>query len=260
MVNLADLTITELIYINAFDLTTGAFKFQLSELQNATIANSQETTDITGRQGRKLNTLKKNKSVTISGSNGLISNGLLATQVGGEFVASDAAIIMWPEDVTITGNKATINYEPSGTTGNEIAYVYIKDSNGVVTKELEQGTTAAEGVFTYAPASKSLAFSNVEDGTSAVVYYKRKVKGNVLTNYSDNYSGKAELYIDALAEDTCANVYRVQFHIFKADFSGEFDFEMGDDQTVHSFEAEALAGACNTAGELWTYTVFGVAA
>ncbi len=260
MVNLADLTITELVYINAFDLTTGEFKFCLSELQNAKIANTQEKTDITGRQGRKLNSLKKNKAVVVSGSNGLVSNGLLATQVGSEFVESDEAVIMWPEDVTVTGNAATITYAPVGTVGNEIAYVYIKNASGVVTQTLEQNAAGGAGSFTFDPATKKLTFTDIEDGTAAVVYYKRAVKGSVLTNYSDKYSGKAELFIDALAEDSCANVYRVQFHVFKADFNGDFDFEMGDNQTVHSFEAEALAGACNTAGELWTYTVYGVAA
>lgn len=65
------------------------------------------------------------------------------------------------------------------------------------------------------------------------------------------------MYIDAIGEDRCANVYHVQIYIPKADFSGEFSFDMGDNQTIHSFEAEALSGACGTAGEFFTYTVFG---
>ncbi len=36
-----------------------------------------------------------------------------------------------------------------------------------------------------------------------------------------------------------------------------FSFEMGENQTVHAFEAESLAGACGTDGALWTYTIFG---
>lgn len=260
MVNLADLTITELVYINAFDLTTGEFKFCLSELQNAKIANTQEKTDITGRQGRKLNSLKKNKAVVISGTNGLLSNGLLATQVGSEFVAKDEAPVMWPEAVTVTDNKAKITYAPIGATGDEVPYAYVKGTNGVYSAKLEQSDSAADGKYAFDPVNKELTFSGLSDGTVVEVYYKRGVKGNVLTNYSDKYSGKAELYIDALAEDSCAKVYRVQFHVFKADFNGDFDIEMGDNQTVHAFEAEALAGACNTAGELWDYTVWGEAA
>ena len=80
--NINDITITSLETINAFDIVTGAFRFTLDELQNATIAQTQEKTDITGKQGRKLNSLKKNKAVTVSGTNGLVSGGLLEMQVG----------------------------------------------------------------------------------------------------------------------------------------------------------------------------------
>ena len=34
------------------------------------------------------------------------------------------------------------------------------------------------------------------------------------------------------------------------------DFAMGDNQTVHSFEAEALAGGCGGSNAFWTYTIF----
>lgn len=259
MINIGDLTITELVYINAFDIVTGEFKFRLDELQNAKIANTQEKTDITGKQGRKLNSLKKNKAVVISGSNGLVSNGMLAIQVGSDFESKDDAPIMWPEDVVVNSNEAVISFSPVGTTGNEMMYAYVKNSSGVLTKKFEQGAETGEGIFTFDPGTKKLTFAAgaVEDGSVVAVYYKRAIKGNVLSNYSDHYSGKVELYVDALAEDSCANIYRIQFHIPKADFNGDFDFEMGDNQTVHSFEAEALAGACNSAGKLWDYTVWG---
>lgn len=262
MINIGDLTITELVYITAFDIVTGEFKFRLNELQNAKIANTQEKTDITGKQGRKLNSLKKNKAVVVSGTNGLVSNGMLAVQVGNEFEEKTDAPVMWPEDIIINSNEGTITFEPVGTTGNEMMYAYTKDANGVFQQRFEQGSSAETGKFTYDPSGKKLTFAAgaIEDGATVAVFYKRAVKGNVLSNYSDKYSGKAELYIDAYAEDSCANIYRVQFHIPKADFNGDFDFEMGDNQTVHAFEAEALAGACNSAGKLWDYTVWGAEA
>ena len=60
--NIGDLTITSLETITAFNVTTGAYQFTLDELQNATIQNSQETQEITGKGGRRLSTLKRNKS------------------------------------------------------------------------------------------------------------------------------------------------------------------------------------------------------
>lgn len=256
--NINDITITSLEVITAFDIATGNYKFTLDELQSATIAQSQEQTEITGKQGRKLATLKKNKSVTISGTNGLVSGGLMELQTGGTF-SNKTTEVLWTDYLTVNSSAATTSYVATGTKGNEIDAVYVKNADGTLGNVLEQDSSVASGKFTYDPSSKALAFhTDIDDGTEIVVYYKRKIKADVLENMSDNYSGKCALYIDALAEDKCSNVYRIQFYIPKADFNGEFSFELGDNQTVHAFEAEALSGACGTGGALWTYTIFGV--
>lgn len=258
MLNIADLTITSLDNITAFDPVTGAYKFTLDELQNASIAQTQEKLDIVGKQGRKLNSLKRNKGVTISGTNGLVSCGLIELQTGSEFESKNTTV-MWTDYLTVTDDEAATTYVAVGTAGNEIGKVYVKNANGTLGTELTQDATVAEGKFTYAPSTKKLAFKadEIADGTEIVVYYKRQISASVLENESDVYSGKCTLFIDATAEDTCSNIYRVQFYIPKADFSGEFTFEMGDNQTVHAFEAESLAGTCSGAGKFWTYTVFG---
>lgn len=257
--NIGDLTITSLETITAFNVTTGAYKFTLDELQNATIANTQETQDITGKGGRKLSTLKRNKAVTVSGTNGMISGGLMEVQTGGTF-ENKTTQVLWTDYLTVSSNAATTSYIAVGTAGAEIEELYIKNADGTLGTELEQASAAAAGKFAYDPATKALTFSGVADGSEVVVYYKRNITADVLSNEADKYSEKATLYIDALAEDKCANVYRIQFFIPKADFSGEFQIEMGDNQTTHDFEAESLAGACvsGSSSLLWTYTVFGV--
>lgn len=260
MVQLDDLgiTITSLETITAFDVVTGNYKFTLDELQNATIANTQDSTEITGKGGRKLANLKRNKAVTISGTNGLVSGGLLEAQTGGKF-ESKATDVMWTDYLTVASGKASTLYKAVGTTGAEIEALYIRNADGSLSQELTQASAAAAGKFAYAPASKAITFhTDVADGTEVVVYYKRRIKADVLNNESDVYSEKCTLYVDALGEDKCGNVYRIQFFIPKADFSGEFSLEMGENQTAHAFEAESLAGACGAGGSLWTYTVFGV--
>lgn len=257
-VNVNDITITSLETITAFDIVSGAFKWVLDELQNATIANTQETTDITGKQGRLLNTLKRNKAVTVSGNNGLLSGGMLETQVGNSFQNKKTSI-MYPDYLTVTGNQAVTTYKAVGTAGNEIESVYLRNEDGTLGEVLTQGDSVSTGVFTYDPATKTIRFNtdDIKDGTEIAVYYFRQIQANVLENLSDQYSDKVSLYIDAFAEDKCANVYRVQFFIPKADFNGNFDIQMGDNQSVHAFEARSLAGACGTSGALWTYTIFG---
>lgn len=254
--NIADIAITSLETVSGFDLITGEYLFLLDELQSASIANSEEKQDITGKQGRKLTSLKKNKAVTVSGTNGLLSGGLLERQVGSKF-ENKVAEVKWTDYLTVTGNSATTNYTAIGTEGAEIIAVNVRNADGTQGVELEQAASAASGKFAYAPATKTLTFTGLTDGTEVIVHYKRKIRANVLENLSDSYSTKCTMYIDAMGEDSCGNVYRIQFYIPKADFSGEFSLEMGDNQTVHAFEAEALAGGCGGSKALWTYVIFG---
>ena len=256
--NINDLTITSLDDIIVFD-TKGRYRFTVDELHNAKIANTQDKTDITGRGGRKLNTLKKNKAVIITGTNGLVSGGLLELQTGNEFKEVANAPIKWTDYLTIEGNAATTQFKATGTEGNEIDNIYVKNENGTLGTPLTQSDEVGEGKFTYNPETKVLAFAEgaYEDGTELVVYYTREVAANVLENVSNKYSEKGQVYINATAEDTCNNLYRVQFYIARGDFSGNFDFDMGDNQTVHAFEIESLAGSCGSNGSLWTYTIFG---
>lgn len=256
--NIKDITITSLETISAFDLVTGNYRFTLDELQNATIANTQESTEITGKGGRKLSNLKRNKAVTVSGTNGLVSGGLLEVQTGGKF-ENKATEVMWTDYITVSDGKAATKYKAVGTTGAEIEAMFVRNADGTLGQELTQASAAAAGKFTYAPGTKALAFhTDVTDGTEVVAYYKRRITADVLDNESDVYSEKCTLYIDALGEDKCGNVYRIQFYIPKADFSGEFSLEMGENQTTHAFDAESLSGACGAGDSMWTYTVFGV--
>lgn len=264
-----DYLITSLETITGFGVTTGNFMFALDELQNGSIANTEETSDITGKAGRKLAKLKKNKGATISASNGMVSGGLLEAQTGGAFV-NKTTEVMWTDYLTVdSAHKATTQFTaiPINGAGTEIVSLYLKN-NGVATTGLVQGATASAATtgenptpqtFKYTPGTKELEFdAGVTEGTEIVVCYKRKIKADVLSNESGNFATKCTLYVDALGEDKCGNIYRIQFYFPKADVSGEFSFDLGDNQTVHSFEAEALAGACGANGQLWTYTVFGV--
>lgn len=252
-----DIAITSLETITAFDITTGSYKFTIDELQNASIAQAQETTDITGKQGRVISTLKRNKTVTISGTNGLVSGGLLEVQTGSNF-ENKATEVLWADYLTVASGEATTSYKAIGTAGAEIEALYIKNSDGTLGTKLEQAATAAAGKFAYDPSTKKITFhTDVTAGTEVIAYYKRKITADVLDNSANTYSGKLTLYIDALGEDKCGNIYRIQFYIPKADFSGEFTLELGDNQTTHAFEARALAGGCGGNGQLWSYTIFG---
>lgn len=264
-----DLAITSLETISVFDMA-GNYLFTMDELQNATISQGQEKVDITGKQGRKITSLKRNKTVTISGTNGIVSAGLLGMQVGTEF-EEGSHDILWTDHTMVVKNGtegeanaliATTQYAPKSEPG-EIFEIYIKNSDNTLGKKLEISTAPASGKFAV-DGSKVTFFggegdtpADVKVGDELVAYYKRTVEDSLmLENLSDKYSSKGQVYIDAIAEDKCANIYHVQYYIPKGDFNGEFEFAMGDDQTVQAFEIEALAGGCSGSSAFWTLTVF----
>lgn len=252
-----DLTVTSLETITAFNHISGAYLFTLDELQNATIGQGEEKTDITGRAGRKITSLKRNKTFTIDATNGMLSAGLLSLQTGTDWETKET-VVRHTDYLTVQSNEATTQWKATGTAGAEIVDLIIKNADGTLSNSLEQASEAAEGKFAYAPATKKLTFSGIEDGTEIIVYYDRKISADVLEGDGSKYSGKATLYIDFIAEDKCGKSYHGQFFVPKADISGEFSIEMGDNQTVHAFNAEALAGACGLSGDnLWTFTIFG---
>ena len=266
----SDITITSLETITAFDIANGDHLWTLDELQNATISNTEETSDITGKQGRRLNTLKLNKSATISGTNGLISSGLMSSQTGAT-QTTDYTDIMWPEFVTVSNNTATISYVAVGTAGDEIGSVYVCTGNNTLGTKFEQvagSTTLTTGKFHYTPnavgstTGGTLTFytGDIANGTEVAVYYKRHISAQIVENNTNEYAKKVTLYVDAFGEDVCNNVYRIQFYIPRASFNGNFDIAMGDTQAVHAFEATILEGGrcesgANT-GLLWNYKIF----
>ncbi len=256
MIYIGDFAITSLETITCFDVTTGEYLFTLDELQNANLSQTEDTVDITGKQGRKIARIKRNKAVTVSADNGVVSAGLWEMQTGSSFERDNKAIVQWVDNLTVNAShKATTSFNAVGTAGAEIENLFLKNSDGTLGAKLTQDTTASAGKFAY--SSKEITFhTDVAENTEVVVYYKRRIQASVLANQSGTYSKKCKMYIDAIGEDKCGNVSHVQIYIPKADFSGEFSFDMGDNQTIHSFNAEALAGGCGEGNNFFTYTVF----
>lgn len=258
--NVNDLIITSLETATAFSRTTGALLWILDEMSQATISNTEDKEKLTGRNGRALGSLKKNKAATVKGTSGVVSTGMMATQVG--YGAENGNFnVNVPDELTVS--TAT----ESGTTTSTVTLTYSPVGGKVKSIAVLQGDGQLGQVYSgtdYTVNDKTVTFAStvtIADGTKVVAYYDRQISGDKVTNFSDKYSEIVDLYIDAFAEDKCTNTeYHIQFHFPKADFSGTFDIDLNGSQVTHAFEAEALAGnACRVASgrELWTYIVYG---
>ena len=255
-VDVNKLIITEVAQITAFN-NAGELEFIMDEVKDGTISNSQEKTDITGRNGRKIASLKKNKAVTVSATNGVLVGGALAAQTGTE-VEQGTFKVRITDVLTIESNKATTTKTAVGTTGAEIGTIYIKNANGSLGTKLEQDATASSGKFAYNPSNNEINTDGLADGTEVVAFYDVEVESAKISNDSEKYSKVLKLYVDVVLQDTCDVEYFGQIVIERADVSGEFELSLGGDNFAHAFEAESLAGGCTGSTKLWDLIVYGV--
>ena len=255
-VDVSKLVITEVAQITAFN-AAGELEFIMDEVQNGSIKNTQEKSDITGRNGRKIASLKKNKAVTVSATNGVLVGGALAAQTGTE-VEQGTFKVRITDVMTVNSNKCSTSKTAVGTAGDEIGALYIKNANGSLGTKLEQDTAAASDKFTYDPATKEITVSGIADGTEVVAFYDVEVDSARISNDSEKYSKVLKLYIDVVLQDSCDTEYAGQVIIQRADVSGEFELSLGGDNFAHSFGAESLAGGCTGSTNLWDLIVYGV--
>ena len=255
-VDVSKLIITEIAQITAFN-NAGELEFIMDEVQDGSIQNSQEKSDITGRNGRKIASLKKNKAVTVSATNGVLVGGALAAQTGTE-VEQGTFKVRITDVLTVTSNKATTTKTAVGTVGAEIGTIYVKNANGSLGTKIEQDASASSGKFAYNPSDNSITTDGLTDGTEIVAFYDVEVESAKISNDSEKYSKVLKLYIDVALQDTCDVEYFGQIVIERADVSGEFELSLGGDNFAHAFEAESLAGGCTGSTKLWDLIIYGV--
>lgn len=251
------LSITQIDQITCFN-NANELEFIMDEIKEGSISNTQEKTDITGKGGRKIGSIKKNKAVTVSATNGVLVGGALAAQTGSE-VEQGTFKVRVTDIMTVSGNKAATAQTAVGAAGAEIGTLYKKNANGSLGDKLTQtAAPAATGQFAYDPATKEVTFfeDDLADGAEVVAFYDIEVESAKISNESDTYSKTLKMYIDVTAQDSCDNVYHCQFIIPRADFSGEFELSMGSDATVHAIQAESLAGGCAGSSVLWDFIVY----
>ena len=254
-IDVGKLSITQIDSITCFN-NANELEFIMDEIQEGNINNTQEKVDVTGKNGRKILSLKKNKAVIVTATNGFVVAGALSAQTGSD-IENGSFKVRKTEIVAVTSNSATLSGTPVGTAGAEIGFAYKKNANGTLGTKYEQDATASStGKFAFSDGTLTFFADDVQDGQEVVVFYDEEVEAAKISNDSETYSKVLKMYIDVTVQDNCDKLYHGQFIIPRADFSGEFDLSMGGDPTVHNIEAESLAGGCSNSTALWDFIIF----
>ena len=101
--NLDKFTIVSYDQIAGFDRQAGMLALVMDEINDFTLSQEEEKNDITGKGGRVIGSQKKNKKVTGKGTNGMLSGGALAAQLGADIEDGDQ-IVKWTDVITVTAS------------------------------------------------------------------------------------------------------------------------------------------------------------
>ena len=232
----------------------------LDEIQDATISNTQENNDITGKNGAVIGTLKRNKAVSVTINNGLIVAGAIAMETGSP-VETGKYIIRATEILTVQSNAVTLEGTPVGAEGAEIVTLRKKGLGGMLEGNYEQDATAsATGKFSYADGTITFFEGDFEDGDQVVVFYDMQVENAVkVSNDANTYSKTLKCYLEVTVQTRCDEVLHGQFIFPRADFTGNFDLSVGGTDSVLAYEFRSLKNLCSVgsdAGKFWDFIVW----
>lgn len=174
--------------------------YVLTQLQDATINITAESTDAVDNQGTLIKRFWRGKTGEFTANNAMINLNIIGTASGeGKMVASEESPIEMPKIITVkAGTKVTLKDYVEGS-----VRVNGFNTNGSMGDEYTKGTAAsateymltAEGEFTPPTA----------DGvTMYIVKYDRKSKSGVAVyNKADKFPNTVRLTLKALAVDPC---------------------------------------------------------
>lgn len=271
MLNFDNLIIQTIDRFTFKSKASGDIYFIAEDLQDATLSNNEEMVYGSGKAGRRISVLKRNKTANLAFTNGYVSFGQIAAQTGSDTKSSDTETletqIFEVIKTTSSGTPATISakttYLGIGTNGAELKKIYKRNPDGSQGTSYEQAAAASATEFEYDYETGNITLPTgvfTKAGEEIIVTYTANVKGKKVANDGDTFSKDGTAIVDLTIQSVCDDtLYHGVLVMDRAAGNGTFEITFGGDQTVQAFSCEALPNICS-GGDYWHLTVIDPAA
>lgn len=239
---------------------TGEIYFIVDELSdNGSLSNGEEQVFGTGSNGRRISSMKRNKTATYTVTNGFFSMNQTATASGTETeVATTATIVSPAVEVLVVsedGTEVVTSFAADGTAGAEILALYKANADGTQGTKYTQGSTASATKFAYDPVTKKVTLPTevFTKGDRVLVYYNYLTKGKRVANRSDKFSKDGRGILEGTVCAPCdkETLYNFKLVIPYASASGAYDIALNGDSVTQPFTIESLPNPCDKKADLW---------
>lgn len=175
--------------------------YVLTQLQDATINISAESTDATDNQGNLVKRFWKAKTGEFTANNAMINLNVIGAASGeGKNVASASNQITMPKIISVkAGEKVVLKDAIEGT-----IKVNALSTSGAMGDAYTQAASASKTAFGYSADSNTLTAPSADGVETYIVKYDRTVTSGVsVVNHADKFPQTVKLTLKALAVDPC---------------------------------------------------------
>lgn len=242
-----------------FSDTTGEALWSITQIKDASLNMSSETSDAVDAIGNIITQFDRSKNAEFSGTNALWDFGLSAAQFGHDKqVASESNKIRVPmfEQLVVSDGKIVLAHVPVGTTGAEIKYIYGLNSDSTLGTKYTLGTTVSATEFTLDAASKTITVPTGVTGNIAVFYDYDAEEAVMLQNNASEFPKAGKFMLEVIGKDTCDKTATyVAYIVFpNARLKTDMDLSFATD-SGHPFSMQMMQDYCDLEKKLFNIYV-----
>lgn len=200
MFKLDDLIIDRIQMATAEDFN-GNLLYTLTQLADAEISISSESTDATDAQGTLIKRFYKGKSGEFTANNAMLNLNVIGAMSGeGKKIADASNPITMPKIITVkAGSTVTLKDYVAGT-----VRVYGLSNNGTMGKAYTLADSASATEFSLATGGKLTPPTAVDESQYVVKYDRTVQDGAAIYNSAEKFPGTVRLTLKALCVDPCS--------------------------------------------------------
>ena len=200
---LGDLIVDRIIMGTA-EGSDGKLLYTLTNLQDATIEISSESTDAVDGTGAVIKTFYRGKTGTLTATNSTLNLPIIEAMGGSDAVfATSTNPLTMPRIQTVEAGKTLTLTGYEGTNGSDLVLNAIND-NGSLDRVTEYSYSATADATHYSISGGVLTPPTAEGVTAYIVKYNRSVTdGAYLANRSDTFPKTVKLTLKVLIVEPC---------------------------------------------------------
>lgn len=243
---LGDKIYKEILYFYTEDLSTQNPLYVLTQLNNATIDITAESTDVTDKNGNLVKKIWKSKAGSFSATNAFVNTNIIAASSGSTpiFASSDDKVTM-PRMLHVkAGTRVVLGDYVAGSV--KVAQYFGDGSTG---KTYNLGETANNTDFAIASETKELTLPTDAETEMYFVKYLREVEsGALISNKADEFPSSVRAIMKAIYYNPCKkNELKADYIEFPSfQVSPETSFPINADSATMDFKGDLEIDYCGT--------------